>query len=150
MQVSKGITADKLMYMMITPSVDFNQWLKRLETNEPTNQNSIKVPKVVKPTNKKTLFEANSQRLKQPHFQGCKISQNALHLSKIQLLTKVMNLSLLTDINLVVIEKFCCKKFQNKLPVEFRMGCQQTSKVFQGVRGHWAVYCNRLIVPKVL
>ena len=34
------------------------QWLKRLDTqlNEPINQNSIKVPKVVKPTNKKTLL----------------------------------------------------------------------------------------------
>ena len=37
----------------ITPSVDLNQWLKRLETqfNEPTNQNSIKF---VEPTNNKT------------------------------------------------------------------------------------------------
>ena len=33
----------------------YNQWLKRLETqlNKPTNQDSIKVIKVVKPTNKK-------------------------------------------------------------------------------------------------
>ena len=38
----------------ITPSLDYNYWLNRLETylNESTNQNSIKVPKVVKPTNK--------------------------------------------------------------------------------------------------
>ena len=38
-------------------SVVFNLWLKRLDTqlNEPTNQNYIKIPKVVKPTNKKTL-----------------------------------------------------------------------------------------------
>ena len=38
--------------------VDFNSgWLKCLDTqlNQPTNQNSIKVPKV-KPTNKKTLL----------------------------------------------------------------------------------------------
>ena len=35
--------------------VDYNYWLKRLDTqlNEPTNQNSIEVPKVGKPTNKK-------------------------------------------------------------------------------------------------
>ena len=41
------------MIHKITPSVDY--WLKRLETelNEPTNQNSIEVPKVVN----KTLLE---------------------------------------------------------------------------------------------
>ena len=44
--------ADKLLYIpiddtKITPSVDHNKWLKRLDTqlNEPTNQNSRKVPK---------------------------------------------------------------------------------------------------------
>ena len=38
----------------ITPSVDYNKWLKRLKTqlNEPTVPNSIK-NKIVKPTNKK-------------------------------------------------------------------------------------------------
>ena len=54
--------ADKLMYYpkhythKIAPSVDYNQWLKRFDTqlNEPKNQNSIKVPKV--DTNKKTLL----------------------------------------------------------------------------------------------
>ncbi len=53
--------ADKLMYITndeykITPSVDYNKWIKRLDTqlNEPTNQNAIKDPKVVKQTNKKT------------------------------------------------------------------------------------------------
>ena len=42
----------------ITPSVDYNKWLKRLNTqlNKPTNQNLIKVPKVVKPTNKNMLL----------------------------------------------------------------------------------------------
>ena len=37
----------------IFPSVDYNWWLKPLDTqlNEATNQNSIKVPKVVKPIN---------------------------------------------------------------------------------------------------
>ena len=39
-------------------SVDLNYWLNRLDTqlNKPTHQNSIKVSKVVKPTNKKTLL----------------------------------------------------------------------------------------------
>ena len=46
--------ADTLMHhsndnTKIYPPVDYTQ------LNEPTNQNSIKVPKVVKPTNKKTL-----------------------------------------------------------------------------------------------
>ena len=47
------------MIQIITPSVDFNLGLKRLETqiNEPTNQNLIKVSKVVEPTNKKTLLQ---------------------------------------------------------------------------------------------
>ena len=41
-----------------TSSVDYNWWLKRLnnQLNEPTNQNSIKVSKIVKPMNKKTLL----------------------------------------------------------------------------------------------
>ena len=44
--------------LQITPSVDLNQWLKRLYTQlyELTNQNSMRVPKIVKPTNKKTLL----------------------------------------------------------------------------------------------
>ena len=35
---------------IITPSVDYNQWLQRLDTqlDKPNNQNSILVPKVVK------------------------------------------------------------------------------------------------------
>ena len=46
-----------MMIHKITTSVDFNYRLKILDTqlNIPTNQNSIKVPKVVKPTNKKTF-----------------------------------------------------------------------------------------------
>ncbi len=46
----------------ITPSAVYNWWLKRLDTfgdavyNEPTNQNSIKVSKVVEQTNKETLL----------------------------------------------------------------------------------------------
>ena len=49
----------KLMYILNdyqknTPSVDCNLWLKRMDTplDEPTNQNSIKVFKFVKLTNK--------------------------------------------------------------------------------------------------
>ncbi len=55
--------ADKLRYIanmihIINASVDCNQWIKRLDNqvNDRTNQNFIKVPKVVKPTNKKTLL----------------------------------------------------------------------------------------------
>ena len=59
--------ADKLMYtspMMTcksTLSVDFNKWSKRLDTqlHELTNQNSIKVPKVIKPTNNKPEKKKN-------------------------------------------------------------------------------------------
>ena len=47
-----------MMIHKITPSVDYNYWWKRLETqlNKPTNQNLIKGPNVVKLTNKKTLL----------------------------------------------------------------------------------------------
>ena len=52
--------ADKLMYIpcdntQIYPSVDINEWLERFVTqlDEPTIQNAIKVPKAVKPKNKK-------------------------------------------------------------------------------------------------
>ena len=42
----------------ITPSVDYNRWLKLSDTqlNETTNQNSLIVPKVVMANNKKTLL----------------------------------------------------------------------------------------------
>ena len=48
-----------MMIHKIIPYLDYNQWLKRLETqlNEPTNQNSFKVPKVVKYLNKKTILK---------------------------------------------------------------------------------------------
>ena len=41
-----------------TPSLDYNQLLKNIDTqlNEPTNQNSKKVPKDVKPIDKKMLL----------------------------------------------------------------------------------------------
>ena len=55
--------ADKLMYILnydtqITSSVDYSKGLKRFNTQliGPNNKNSIKVPKAVGPTNKKTLF----------------------------------------------------------------------------------------------
>ena len=46
-----------MMIHKIILSVDYNYRLKRLDTqlNELTNQNLLKVPKVVKQTNKKTL-----------------------------------------------------------------------------------------------
>ena len=62
-QGSKGIRqwpinryTSPMMIPKITPSVDYNKQLKRLDTqiNDPTNQKLLKVPKVVKPTNKKT------------------------------------------------------------------------------------------------
>ena len=44
-----------MMINKITPFVDNIKWLKGLDTqlNEPTNQNLIKVPKVVRPLHKK-------------------------------------------------------------------------------------------------
>ena len=54
---------DEFMYIphggtLNYPFVDNNQWLKRFDTqmNKPTNANTIKSPKVVKPTNRKTLI----------------------------------------------------------------------------------------------
>ena len=46
-----------IMLNEITSYIDYNKWLKRLDTKlkEPTNQNALKAPKVVKPTNRKTL-----------------------------------------------------------------------------------------------
>ena len=46
----------------ITPSVVYSLWMRRLGTqlNEPTNQNSIKVPKVVKSKINNTLLSASS------------------------------------------------------------------------------------------
>ena len=43
----------------ITPYADYNKWLKRLDTqsNEPTNQNSIEVPKVVNLMYKKHYYK---------------------------------------------------------------------------------------------
>ena len=56
--------SEKFMYILamiihkILFFVDYNKWLKRLDTqlNNPTNQNLIKDPKVVEPTNKKMLL----------------------------------------------------------------------------------------------
>ena len=47
-----------MITVKIIQSSDYNKLLKRLDTqlNEPTNQKSIKVPKVVKVTNNKTLI----------------------------------------------------------------------------------------------
>ena len=53
----------KLMFIpnddtQITLSVDYNYWLKRLNTNlnQPTNQNKLEDPKFGQPTNKKRLL----------------------------------------------------------------------------------------------
>ena len=48
-----------MMIHKIAPPVDLNQWLKRLNNylDESTNQNSLKSPKIVKPTNKKRYYE---------------------------------------------------------------------------------------------
>ena len=44
--------------MILIPSVDYNSWLKRLNTqlNELTKSKFTKVTKVVEPTNKKRLL----------------------------------------------------------------------------------------------
>ena len=44
-----------MMIHKITRPVDYNKWLNHLDTqlNEPSNQNSMNVPKVDNPTNKK-------------------------------------------------------------------------------------------------
>ena len=55
----KKICESPMMIHKITSSVDYNWWLKHLDIqlNEPTNQISIIIPKVVKQTNnKKILF----------------------------------------------------------------------------------------------
>ena len=55
--------ADKLMYILIGDTQNYPFCRLQLvgetldtQLNEPTNHNSVKVPKVVKPTNKKTLL----------------------------------------------------------------------------------------------
>ena len=52
--------ADKLMYIPNddNPSVDYNQQLTRfdIQLNATSNENSIKLTKVVKPTNKKNVI----------------------------------------------------------------------------------------------
>ena len=47
-----------MMIHKITPSVDYKEWFKSLDTqlNEPANQNTIKVSKVAKPTKTKMLL----------------------------------------------------------------------------------------------
>ena len=44
-----------MMIHKITPSGDYNYWLKRfdIELDKSTNQNTLKVPKIVISTNKK-------------------------------------------------------------------------------------------------
>ena len=49
----------------INLSVDYNRWLKRLDAqlNEPTNQNLIKVSKVVKAKEKKRFYKTLRTRV---------------------------------------------------------------------------------------
>ena len=65
-----------MMIHKITTSVDYNYWLKclNIQLNYPTNQNSIKVPKVVEPTNKKTFGNYCN---KQPNVQTPSLHENA-------------------------------------------------------------------------
>ena len=46
--------ADKLMYILNVNALKYLLW--SLQLNKPTNHNSLKVPKVVKPASKKTLL----------------------------------------------------------------------------------------------
>ena len=48
-----------MMVHKIAPTVDYNLWLKPLDTqlNKTNNQNLMQVPKVVHPMNKKTFLE---------------------------------------------------------------------------------------------
>ena len=53
--------ADKFMYIPIDDTQNYSFYRLKLvvetfELNKQTNQNSVKVPKVVKPMNKKTLL----------------------------------------------------------------------------------------------
>ena len=47
------------MIHKIITFVDYNMWLRRLDTqlDKPTNENSIKDPKVVEPTNRKRYYK---------------------------------------------------------------------------------------------
>ena len=47
-------TSSQMIIHKIIPSVEYIKWLT---LEEPTIQNSMKVPKIVKPTNKKALLE---------------------------------------------------------------------------------------------
>ena len=72
-----------MIHKITLHSVDFNQWLKRLDTqlNRSTNKNSLKVPKVPKPTNGKYLFECTVPVYR---FPLCQTVQDR-HLARIQL-----------------------------------------------------------------
>ena len=58
------------MIHKINNSVDYNKWLKRLETKliEPTNENLIKVPNVFKLRNKKNVIISLYKCKKQPNI----------------------------------------------------------------------------------
>ena len=65
----------------IVPSLGYNRLLKRLDTlNKITNRNSIKVIKVVKPTNKKML----------PKTLGTNVINSPMSPSSLRLLYKII------------------------------------------------------------
>ena len=55
--MAKNLCTSPVMIHKITTSLDYNYWLKHLDTqlNKTANQNSLTVPKVVKPKNKTLL-----------------------------------------------------------------------------------------------
>ena len=69
------------MIQKISSSVDYDYWLKRLDTQltEWINQNSLEAPKVVNPTNEKTLLKTLGtsviNRLLSPSFFHNKINK---------------------------------------------------------------------------
>ena len=66
--------SEKFMYILamiihkILFFVDYNKWLKRLDTqlNNLTNQSLIKVPKVVEPTIRKCYYKTLGTRVNSP------------------------------------------------------------------------------------
>ena len=66
-----------MMIRSIDPSIDYNEWFKRLDTqlHESTNQNSIIVLKVVRPTNKNTFNKTLETRvINRTSHPGCTLS----------------------------------------------------------------------------
>ena len=64
-----------MMIHNITLYVDYNEWLKRLDTHldETTNKNSVKVQKFVKPTNEKSNKPSNKGKFLRKFEDQCNI-----------------------------------------------------------------------------